>query len=258
MKKYNQFVCLSGMPRSGSTLLSAILSQNPKIHAEGNSAVCQLMWDTQESYIHKCKEQIDANNRQQTIIELISNVPHVYYNHIDKEESIIVDKCRSWTNPCNIELLHNYIDKNFKIIILERSILEVVKSFAKLYKKNNIIKDLTELLIPNSEPIMRSLNGIIHAKQNNKNNNFLFISYNELIENTEETIKKIYDFCNWEYFSHDFKNIDPKYKENDAVYNLTGFHDVHPTVKKTENTVVLPTEIIDKCRQIDKIIDQIK
>jgi len=46
---YSQFVCLSGLPRSGSTLLSAILSQNPLIHAEGNSAVCQLMWDMQMS-----------------------------------------------------------------------------------------------------------------------------------------------------------------------------------------------------------------
>ena len=40
---FQQFVCLSGLPRTGSTLLSAILSQNPLIHAEGNSAVSPLM-----------------------------------------------------------------------------------------------------------------------------------------------------------------------------------------------------------------------
>ena len=36
-KSFDQFVCLAGMPRAGSTVLAAILSQNPQIHTEGNS-----------------------------------------------------------------------------------------------------------------------------------------------------------------------------------------------------------------------------
>ena len=70
MKK--QFVFLSGLPRTGSTLLSAILSQNPKIYSEGNSAVCQLMFDMQQSCINKAKEQLIANKRQEkTIIDMM-------------------------------------------------------------------------------------------------------------------------------------------------------------------------------------------
>jgi sulfotransferase len=252
---YNQFVCLSGLPRSGSTLLSAILSQNPKIHAEGNSAVCQLMWDTQQSYVKKCGEQINANKRQQTIIDLISAIPRIYYKDIEETEKIIVDKCRSWTIPDNIQLLKKYIDKDIKIIVLERSIVDIVKSFCKLYEKNNVVYDLNRIFDENSEPIIRSINGLIYAKQNNENNNFLFIKYDELIDNTENTIQKIYDFCNWEYFKHDFTNITPKYKEDDSVYNLIGFHDVNPIIQKKENLVILPTEIFDNCVYIDKIIE---
>jgi sulfotransferase len=253
MKKYKQFVCLSGLPRSGSTLLSAILSQNPKIHAEGNSAVCQLMWDIQQS---KCKEQIRANNRIETLNDLIKSVPRIYYSNIDDNESIIVDKCRSWTIPENIELLKKYIDNDIKIIVLERSVLEIVNSFAKLYKKNNINIDLNYLLAPNSEPLMRSLNGILYSKLNYKETNitFLFITYQDLIDNTKQTINKIYDFCNWDYFEHDFNNIIPKYKENDQEYNLIGFHDVHSTIKPTDNTIILPLELVEKCNQIDNQI----
>jgi len=72
---FSQFVCLSGLPRSGSTLLSAILSQNPLIHAEGNSAVCQIMWDTHTSCFTKANEQLRANNREQTIFDLVSQIP---------------------------------------------------------------------------------------------------------------------------------------------------------------------------------------
>jgi sulfotransferase len=249
---YDQFVCLSGLPRSGSTLLSAILSQNPNIHAEGNSAVCQLMWDIQQSYHTNCKEQISANEREHTIIDLIKSVPQIYYKNID--EKIIIDKCRSWTLTDNIDMLKTYIDPNYKIIVLERSIVDVVKSFHKLYLKNNVNFDLNKFFNENSEPIVRSVNGLIHARQNNQNNNFMFIKYDVLVENTPETIRKIYDFCGWEYFEHDFGNIVSKYKENDSAYNLIGFHDVNPVIKKTQNDVELPTEIFEKCCFIDNII----
>ena len=254
MKKYEQFVCLSGLPRSGSTLLSAILSQNPKIHAEGNSAVCQLMWDMQQSCLNNCKEQLSANKREDTTKDLIKSIPEIYYNKIDENEKIIVDKCRSWTIPENVKLLKEYIDKDIKIIVLERPILNIINSFNKLYIKNYKSIDLNTLITPNSEPVMRSLNGLIYAKQNN-NNNFLFITYNELIENTEETIKKIYDFCNWEYFEHDFNNIVPKYIENDEEYGLKGFHDVFSTIRNVNNEIFLLEDIKKKCMDIDEMIN---
>lgn len=260
---YSQFVCLSGLPRSGSTLLSAILSQNPLIHAEGNSAVCQIMWDLQQSCVTTAKEQLGANNRIHTIHDLISSVPHIYYKHNHLEEKIVVDKCRSWTIPDNVEMLKKYIDNNIKVIILERPILEIVSSFSKLYNDNNIAEPtiqqrLTQMIEPNSEPIMRSLGGIIWTKQNNQHNNFLFISYDELISKTQETVEKIYTFCNWEPFTHNFQNIIPKYKENDAIYKLNGQHDIRNQIVKRKYEVVIADEIIQKCTTIDTIVSKLK
>ena len=252
MTSFNQFVCLSGLPRAGSTLLSAILSQNPLIHSEGNSAVCQLMWDMEKSFINNCGEQINANNRQSTVNDLISNIPYIYYKNNDKNEKSVVDKCRSWTLSENVALLKKYIDSNIKIIILERPLLEVVNSFVKIYNKNNKIIDIERLFDYNTEPIMRSFEGIVNAKKNNQDNNFLFITYKELITDTQTTLKKIYDFCNWTYFEHNLKNIVPKYKENDTIYNLNGFHDVHPEITKPDYNINLPLNIIHQCLLIQE------
>jgi len=251
-----QFVCLSGLPRSGSTILSAILNQNPLIHAEGNSAVCQLIYDMYNSF-NNCNEQIKANNRDHTIVDLISTIPKIYYKDVQDTKSIIVDKCRSWTINMNVELLKTYIDPNIKIIVLERSVTDIVKSFMKLYKKNNWTKDkihevLTSILMPNVEPIMRSLNGINMAKNNNNNNTFLFIKYDNLISNPKETIDRIYNFCNWKPFTHDFNNIINVHPENDDFYNLEGFHDIRKVLSKEKNNITLPIDIMDKCIQIDK------
>ena len=234
-KSFNQFVCLSGLPRSGSTLLSAILCQNPFIHAEGNSAVCQIMWDVYKSTTTTACEQLKANNRENTIYDIMTQIPHIYYKDIP--EKIVVDKCRSWTIEANVKILQYFVDKNIKIIVLERSILDIVKSFVKLYRKNGKNDENVEnkLILSGSEPIMRSLDGVQWAKKNNQNNTFLFIKYEELIHNTKETIDKIYSFCGWEPFNHDFDNVIIKYPENDDVYNLKGQHVIRSTIKKEKN-----------------------
>jgi sulfotransferase len=253
-----QFVCLSGLPRAGSTLLSAILSQNPLIHAEGNSAVCQLMWDMQQSCLTTSKEQLLANGREKnTTTHLITQIPHIYYKDI--KEKIVVDKCRSWTINENITMLETYIDKNYKIIILERSVTDIVKSFVKLYNTNGIHNHELEkqLLIPNSEPLMRSISGVNCAKKNNKGNHFLFINYDDLICNTEATINRIYDFCGWKYFTHNFKHIECKYPEDDSVYGLKGMHKLHNKIEKKENSTILSSKIMKKCTTIDKIMGYI-
>jgi sulfotransferase len=254
-----QFVCLSGLPRSGSTLLSAILDQNPNIHAEGNSAVCQLMADVYISCTTPGKsiEQLMANNRDQTVHDLVSGIRGIYYKNVKKP--IIVDKCRSWTLEGNFQMSKLFIDPNIKMIVLERSVTEIVKSFGKLYKKNNNNRLTVErLLAPMSEPLMRSIAGLEWAKKHNEHNNFLFITYNELINDTKSTIDKIYAFCGWEPFAHDFTNITNNHPENDEVYGLHGQHTIRAKVEKLENNIKLPEEVYKKCITIDKLLGYIK
>jgi len=262
--KIKQFVCLAGLPRTGSTLLSSILCQNPEIHAEGNSAVCQIMFDMYNSCVFNSNEQLTACNRSETPRDFLSQIPDIYYKNCKGQ--IIVDKCRAWTCKKNISILKNYMCEDYKIIVLERPITEIVKSFARLYVENNIEKDLDVLFTPNSEPIMRSINDINNLKfeinnntENYKNyenheNHFLFISYDELVNNTEVTIQKIYRFCGWEPFKHDFQNVVTKYPENDSVYFLKGLHDIRPNVEKKNNQTQIPENILEKCKMIDKIM----
>lgn len=250
MKK---FIGLSGLPRSGSTLLSSILSQNPDIHAEGNSAVCQMMWDLDQSCDINCKEQLRANHRQQTQLDVISAIPHIYYKNVIKP--IIIDKCRSWTLPANLFLMQRYITENVKIIVLERPVIEIVKSFVSLRKENNWEGDLEkELLDEGSEPIVRSFYGVKWAKENNANNTFLFIQYDDLINNTKETINKIYSFIDEPIFQHDLNNIINKHPEDDKFYNMIGQHDIRPTINKRQIDIELSQETIKKCKTLDTLI----
>ena len=239
---------LSGLPRTGSTLLSAILSQNPEIHAEGNSAVCQLMWDMQVSILGTANQQLIASDRLDTGIELIKNIPNIYYKNITA--LTVIDKCRSWTLPDNMAMLNKYFEHKPKVLVLERPIIEIVKSFVALRQANNYQGDLEEGLLDTcSEPIMRSYEGVKWAKANN-NGEFLFIQYDDLLYNTKSVIEKIYKFCELEYFKHDFNNIVNKHPENDEVYGMLGQHDIRPTISKRDLDVKLSKEIIAKCKSL--------
>ena len=258
-----QFVCLSGLPRSGSTILSAILDQNPLIHAEGNSAVCQFVWDMHLSGTKNANEQLQGNNRTGTVKDLISAIPKIYYKDVSKK--IIVDKCRSWTIPANVELLKKYIDPHIKIIVLERSVTDIMKSIMKLYQKNHwneayMHETLKAMLVPNQEPIMRSIIGINLAKKDNvkqldeAKKTFLFIQYEDLLAKPAETIERIYTFCGWAPYPHQFENIVNNHPENDEFYGLQGFHSIRATLAKAENKAVLPPDILAKCLQIDGLM----
>ena len=222
------FVALSGLPRTGGTLLSAILDQNPEVHAEGNSAVCQLMWDMQQSCENSSSEQLEANYRESTQDDLVRAIPAIYYK--DSKATHIIDKCRSWTLPDNIKMLKRYVRDDPKVIVLTRPIDEIVQSFVELRKANGWQGDVeSDLLIPDSEPIMRSLNGVKWAQENN-NGEFLFIEYEDLVQSTAEVIDSIYTFCGMEQFMHDFNSIKNNHPENDLVYGLIGHHEIRSQI----------------------------
>lgn len=228
------FVCLSGLPRSGSTLLSTILHQNPHIHAEGNSAVCQLMWDMLQSCEQNCNEQLIANNRFDTTYHLINQIPDIYYQNTTRQ--VVVDKCRSWTLPANQDLLRRFVTDTPRTIVLTRPIDEIVASFASLYKQNGKEFDECVLLREDSEPLMRSLRGVEWAKQVNKGE-FLFITYKELVDNTDAVLDSVYGFIGIERFEHNLNNIVNMMPENDAVYGLIGMHDVRQTICSKEKVI---------------------
>ena len=71
-----------GLPRSGSTLLTALLNQNPKIHAGTLSPVFELMYYTSEILQ---KEQAQAFPKPKVFQKIITNNIINYYSDIRNE-----------------------------------------------------------------------------------------------------------------------------------------------------------------------------
>jgi sulfotransferase len=235
---------LSGLPRTGSTLLTSILSQNPQIHTGANSGLCQVMWDMQVS----CSNTEQMQNNPDISNKLLSSIPKTFYENNTKN---IVDKCRSWTLPANLELIDNYITKSPKIIVMLRPIVEIVKSFVFIRTMNNWKNPEHGLLDDESEPIMRSLDGVKYAKSINSGQ-FAFYWYDDLINNPKSTIDNIYKFCKWDQFDHRFSNIQNLSPERDDLLNLIGLHDIRPKLERREIDIKLSDKLYKKALKLDK------
>jgi len=242
----NNIAFLSGLPRTGSTLLTSILSQNPDIHIGGNSALCQLMWDAQVS----CENTEQMQNRLDVPEKLLSALPDLFYGDNSKN---VIDKSRSWTLPANLELINKYITKTPKIIVMVRPIVDIVKSFVYLRQMNNWKNPEAGLLDEGSEPIMRSLSGVIHAKEVNSGQ-FLFIEYDDLVNNTGKTVSSIYEFCKYEDYPHELQNIVNLNTEKDGSLELVGLHDIRPDISKRTVDVKLSSELYEKALFYDKAL----
>lgn len=120
---------ISGLPRSGSTLLSGILSQNPLIHAAMSSPVASLINGSLEQ-IGAGREFysfFDEEKRKAICLALFD----AYYN--DNPKEIIFDTNRLWTARMH-QLVELFDD--FKVICLVRDPAWIMDSFEKIYRKN--------------------------------------------------------------------------------------------------------------------------
>lgn len=255
---------MSGLPRSGSTLLTALLNQNPEIHASTNSPLLDTIHYTQEYLLHQ-SEQYKATPNPQGAHKVLSSISDNYYFHTS--QNIIIDKSRGWVNQ--IEYIKDYITPEPKIICPVRSIHDILSSFLLLIYKSKTVSFIDEGLLSNQTEItndnrcdyLMSSQGIIgqsyHALQEafykGYENNLLLIEYDNLVKKPQQELNQIYNFLKLPSYSHHFENVIPKANENDEVYRLENMHTVRERVEKIhrDNSKYLSSYVMNKYNHME-------
>jgi len=209
------------------------------------------MWQTKKT-CEVLHQELASNNRLQTPKDIISQLPHSYYKNNSSQEKIVVDKSRAWTHSDYSSLLDDFVGDDIKIIVMVRPIVEICKSIVKLLKSNGIYTEQREkdLFGSDNNIIINPFAGVQAAKESNSNR-FIFISYQDLVENTSQTLRSIYSFCGWPPFIHNTNNVQTKYVERDDLYGLKGLHDIRKKVEYCSNDTVLMDRTIRICEGLE-------
>jgi hypothetical protein len=203
---------LSGMPRSGNTLLGSLINQNEEITVTGSSIVCSILYS-----ISLLKEELAFKNfpDHKSLDNIYNNVFNNYYK--DWKSKYIIDR-GPWGTPGNLKLLKEIIKKP-KFIILYRPVLEVLASFVKIEKPENI-----EERCDNYMGINKHRNGMVHRYLWSIDNilkskeDHVVVHYKNLINDPINEIKKIYKFLDISFKNVELKNFK-QFSANNLMYN---------------------------------------
>lgn len=264
------FYFMAGLPRSGSTLLSSILNQNPRFYSGPSSPVLSTMFAVEnhllnDELFHGYPKPTQANR-------IISSIIGNFYS--DVEEPVVIDKNRAWT--ARVPYIEGYINQKAKIICPVRDIEEILTSMIMMIRRNpyqegnpriNFIDEqLVKLNIPISDDtrceyiagpdgiLGQSLNAIMEGFNQGFGDRMHFVEYQNLVNKPEETLKKLYEFLEEEPFDHTFDNLMNQNRENDInTYGLADMHEVRSVLKSTapDPTTILSSYVLDKCKGMD-------
>jgi sulfotransferase len=247
-----KYFFIGGLPRSGSTLLSSILSQNPNIHSSVTSPVLPLVRSVYD--VIAKKDEYDSLMSMQTKEKILKGIFDTYYSDIPK--SIIFDTNRLWPNTFYlIKSLFPYT----KIILTVRDIPWIMDSFERARNSNpmhlssvfpaehdyNVFTRADSLMMENGV-IYNAYFALKTLWYSEFRDNIILVNYDDLAKNPKETIDKIYSLTNIEKYQHNFNNVSTAYQNYDSSLNFPGLHTTKAKVCYTDRRSVLPDEIWNK------------
>ena len=248
---------LGGMPRSGSTLLANILAQNPRIHSTCTSGCMDVLFGVRAQWpnLIEHKASPPSDETQQRVFRAILEAYHA-----DKEEPIVIDKCRGWVSL--IETAEYALDRKVKILVPVRDLRDVLASFEKLWRKHRdakyvlgegenyvgfqSIEGRLNWWMRQDQVVGLSVSRIIDAKRRGLESRMHYVDYDELTHEPEDTMEAIYEFLEEEVYEHNFDNIEQVTDEDDRVHGIPGLHTIQPTLKASRPQY---TKILGKSSQ---------
>jgi sulfotransferase len=267
-RQVTAFHFMAGLPRSGSTLLSALLGQRPDLYAPGITNTPGLL-EAVNTTMQADEGWKLGTSRTQHDNAMRGLLPLLY---ADRNEPVILDKSRLWGIPYYVDMATQVLGRPPKIIAPVRPLDEIVASFIRLCRMNpgnfldagmragNISSQYRKplddarvdtLLMPN-EHIGLSMLSLHAAYQPQTAHLFHVVNYADLTDDPVKALRGVEEFLGLEPYEYDLTRIEGV-AYNDAALGMAGMHDVRPTISRRDPAPdeVLSEYALQRCRLED-------
>jgi sulfotransferase len=245
------FHFISGLPRSGSTLLSALLRQNPRFHAGITSPVAPLIGAMLRATSADKEHSIflaDVHRER-----LLRGIFTAYYEMMDGQE-VVFDTHRIW---CARIAIIARLFPDAKVICCVRNPAWIYDSLECLVQKNlqpsKIFKFDPDTTVYQRVEQVSARNGLVgfalDALQGaccGEPGRLLLLQYETLANNPAMAMRAIYEFIGEPVFEHHFEKVEFDAPEFDRQLGTPGLHTVRGPVCYKERKSILPPALFDK------------
>lgn len=235
---------VSGLPRSGSTLLMGLLAQHPMVKTTPTSGCHDLLFSTKNSWNSIIEHKADKiASDPENLKRVLNSILQTYHN---TNKPIVIDKSRAWVH--SIEMIEWITGKPAKIICTVRNLPDILTSFEKLYRKGSS-SGVSHSHLQNTEERLAhwaSTKGEVGSAYNRLRdvftrglqNRLCIVEYESLVNNPEYTMKEIWKYLEIGTPEHNFDNVINPTPEDDTVYGYVGLHDIRSKVEPNKSFAI--------------------
>jgi len=245
----NKLHFISGLPRSGSTLLAAILKQNPRFVGGMTSPVSTLFRAIEDSTAKRVETSIFITEKQRE--SFLKGIFSTYYQeYVNK---VIFDTSRMWC--ARLSILCKLFPHS-KVICCARDLSWIMDSFERVYRRNNqkpsgiynydtggTVYSRTVSIASSNGVVGYALDAMREALASEYTDRILVVEYEDMCKDPKVVMGRIYDFIGEDKFEHDFDNVEYSAGEFDKQMDAIGLHDVRGSVQWKPRTTILPPDL---------------
>lgn len=248
-----RFHFISGLPRSGSTLLASLLCQNKRFYSHIESPVGRMVTalHTAMGIQNEAEQFISDAARLRTLRAVFS----AFYAEINAK--VVFDNNRRWTN--NVGLLLQLFPEA-RIICCVRHPAHIVDSLERLLQRhplalsaiigaeaNRTVYSRTAAYLAADGVVGFALQALRTAWYGEHRDRCILVRYDDLARFPNETMADLHTLLGEPTFEYDFGAVKslPGTADFDRRIGTPGLHDLKPTVVYEKRTAVLPPELFN-------------
>lgn len=244
---------ISGLPRAGSTLLAAVLRQNPRFYA-GMSGPLYGLFNTllgEMSARNEFAVFIDNEQRRRVLTTLVCS----FHAGHAPEGGVVFDTSRPWTSKLSAigELF-----PHARLIACVRHMPWVIDSIERIVQRNMFQPSIMFDYQPGGTVYSRAegiagANGLVGHSYNALKEAFfgenagrmMLLQYETLIAEPRRALDSLYEFIGEPRFAHDFENVRFDARAYDERAGTPGLHQVRERVTGTaaRRDTILPPDL---------------
>ncbi|MCX4162595.1 MULTISPECIES: sulfotransferase [Paraburkholderia] len=244
------FHFISGLPRSGSTLLAALLRQNPRFHANMSGPVAGMVSALLGEMSNRNEFALFVNDEQRH--RLLRGILDNYYG-ADLKADVVFDTSRTWC--AKLPLVHQLFPQA-KVIACVRHVSWIIDSIERVVRDNalqpsSIFNYQTGGTVYSRAEGVGNAEGMVGYAYNSLKEAFygehaqqlLLLQYETLVRDPAGAMEAVYAFVGEPLFQHDFDNVLFDADEFDARAGTPGLHKVHKKVVASGRATILPPDV---------------
>lgn len=233
-------VFLTGLPRSGSTLIANLLGNHPDIHATPSSPLAHIVGNIRETYSSDQFFMSQLDHNYDYLYKKLRKSTKAYIEAWqDEDAQVTIDKNRGWLHQ--IEVIKELYPE-FKMIVTLRDLRHVYASMERRHRNTALIAPLgggnfvdsraaaffdgDSGICGSALSALQNLRDVPNVIAGTDKQHLFFLRYEDLMANPQEVMSSLFNFVGVKDCKLDFDNIKQVTQESDSHYRFKYMHKI--------------------------------